>query len=310
VAARGRHHVETFLEMMAVERGAAKNTLDSYRRDLDDFSGFLGARGLGIQAAASDDIRDYLADLAGRGFTASTQRRRLSAIRQFQKFLYAEGVRPTDPTGPVDGPRRGRPLPKTLSRAAVDDLLGAVAADCERPDLSPAARLRALRLHALIEIAYATGLRVSELIGLPASAARGDLPVVVVRGKGGKERMVPIGGQAREAMRRYQEAVRATGRAGTGRWLFPSWSEEGHVTRQAFGRDLKAAAARAGLPPSAISPHVLRHAFASHILENGADLRVLQELLGHADISTTQIYTHVLEERLKQLVGTHHPLAG
>lgn len=306
---RGARHLESFLEMLAVERNAAENTLASYRRDLEDFGAFLQARGRGLDQATVDDMPAFLGDLTARGFAASSQARRLSAIRQFHKFLYGEGVRPTDPTGAVDSPKKRRPLPKILSREDVDRLIDATAAEAGRADVTPLGRLRALRLHTLLEVAYATGLRVSELVSLPASAVRGALPAIRVRGKGSKERIVPIGEKARAAMAAYQDAVRAEGKAGDGRWLFPSFGESGHFTRQAFARDLKAVAAAAGIPPSKISPHVLRHAFASHILENGADLRIVQELLGHADISTTQIYTHVLEERLKRLVAEHHPLA-
>ncbi|MEJ1160369.1 site-specific tyrosine recombinase XerD [Prosthecomicrobium sp. N25] len=305
---RGSHHVESFLEMLAVERNAAENTLAAYRRDLEDFGRFLAARGKAVAEAESEDVRAYMGDLAARGFAATSQARRLSALRQFQKFLYAEGVRSGDPTGTVDGPKRGRALPKVLSRAEVDRLIEAAEADTRRTDFTDAARLRALRLSALLEVAYATGLRVSELVGLPARAGTGDLPVLRVRGKGNKERIVPIGGKAEAALARWRAAAAAAGTANDA-WLFPSVGETGHFTRQAFARDLKALAVKAGVPPDRLSPHVLRHAFASHILENGADLRVVQELLGHADISTTQIYTHVLEERLKRLVAEHHPMA-
>lgn len=306
---RTGHHVEMFLEMLAVERSASANTLDAYRRDLDDFARFLGKAGRTPADAGTEDIRDYLADLTARGFAPTSQARRLSAIRQFQKFLYGEGVRPTDPSGAVDSPRRGRPLPKVLSREDVDRLIAAAEAVASGEEASDAERIRALRVRALLELAYASGLRVSELVSLPVAAGLGDQPAIVVKGKGGKERMVPIGEQARSAVRAYRSAVEAGGRARDGRWLFPSSGESGHITRQAFGRDVKVIAKAAGLDARAVSPHVLRHAFASHILENGADLRSVQELLGHADISTTQIYTHVVEGRLRQLVETHHPLA-
>lgn len=306
-ALRGGHHVETFLEMLAVERNAAANTLAAYRRDLDDYGGFLQRRGKAVSAAETADVAAYMADLAARGFAASSQARRLSAIRQFQKFLYGEGVRPTDPTGPVDGPKKGRPLPGVLSRAEVEALIAAALAAAEAAG-TDRARLKALRVAALLEVAYATGLRVSELVGLPAKALAGEMPVVRVRGKGDKERIVPIGEEALAAVARWQAALAAADRSDPV-WLFPSGGESGHITRQAFARDLKAIAVAAGIPADRVSPHVLRHAFASHILENGADLRVVQELLGHADISTTQIYTHVVEDRLKRLVAEHHPLA-
>ena len=293
--------------MLAVERNAAENTLAAYRRDLDDFGAFLSARGRGVGEAETADVADYMADLSRRGFAATSQARRLSAVRQFQKFLYGEGVRATDPTGPVDAPKRGQPLPSVLSREEVGRLMEAAGAAVGLAEGGPA-RLRALRLRALLEIAYATGLRVSELVGLPARALGTDLPVLRVRGKGNKERIVPVGERAQEALAAHVAALEAAGRRGSPRLVSP-FGGGGPFTRQAFARDLKTVAAEAGIDGDRISPHVLRPAFASHILENGADLRVLQELLGHADISTTQIYTHVVEERLKQLVAEHHPMA-
>ena len=306
---RGRHHLEAFLEMLAAERGTALNTLEAYRRDLDDFALHLAGAGRGMHEATTADIGAYLADLTARGFKASSQARRLSALRQFHKFLYAEGVRADDPTGPIDSPKKTRPLPKILSVAEVDRLIEAARAAALANDLTEAQRFRAQRLYALLEIAYATGLRVSELVGLPASAVKARTPFLTVKGKGGKERLVPLSDRARAAMGEHLALARASGRAGAEKWLFPSWGDSGHFTRQAFGRDLKAVAATVGIPAAKISPHVLRHAFASHIMANGADLRIVQQLLGHADIATTQIYTHVLDERLKALVEQHHPLA-
>lgn len=306
---RATHHIETFLEMLAAERGAAFNTLESYRRDLEDFGDFLAARGLGTHQATTEDIRAYLADLAARGFAASSQARRLSALRQFHKFLYGEAVRADDPTGPVDAPKKRRALPKVLDEDVVGRLIDTARAESQRADRSPAEHLRAARLYTLIEVAYATGLRVSELIALPASAIRRDR-FLTVRGKGGKERFVPLSDPARDAMAAYVAARKALDRDADSSWLFPSFGESGHFTRQAFARDLKAHAVTVGIPPGKISPHVLRHAFASHLLQNGADLRAVQQLLGHADISTTQIYTHVLDARLKALVNDHHPLAS
>ena len=306
------HLLESFLEMMAVERGAAAATLDAYGRDLGDWLGHLAASGRGALAAGADDVAAHMGGLAARGFEASTQARHLSALRQFHGFLYAEGFRPDDPTGTVDAPKKRRSLPKVLSEAEVDRLIETARGDADGdgdPPPSPAERGRALRLHALLETAYATGMRVSELVSLPAAAVRGDAPFLMVRGKGDKERLVPLSNRARAAMTAHLAGCRAAGRGGS-KWLFPSWGESGHTTRQAFARDLKALAERIGLRPEAVSPHVLRHAFASHILAHGADLRVVQQLLGHADISTTQIYTHVLDQRLRDLVETHHPLAG
>jgi integrase/recombinase XerD len=296
-----------FLDMVAAERGGAANTLAAYRRDLDDLAGFLAGRRRSVATAATADLRAYLAALAGRGFAASSVARRLSAIRQFYRFLYAEGHRQDDPAAIIDGPKRGRPLPKVLSVAEVDRLIAAArtAAETPRP---PPERLRALRLMCLIELLYATGLRISELVALPAAAARHDERMLVVRGKGGKERLVPLNGAAKAAMRAYLAGAAESRGGDRSKWLFASPGETGHLSRQHAGRELKELAAAAGLPADRVSPHVLRHAFASHLLANGADLRVVQTLLGHADISTTQIYTHVLDERLKSLVRDLHPL--
>jgi integrase/recombinase XerD len=297
-----------FLDMLAAERGAARNTLDAYRRDLEDYAAFLASRATAPEAAEAGLLRDYLEDLAERGLSPASSARRLSAVRQFHKFLYGEGYAGRDPTASLSGPRKARALPKTLSVAQVDHLLEIASEACGRPGLSPVEWLRALRMHCLLELLYASGLRVSELIALPRSAARTPESLIVVRGKGGKERLVPLTQAAKQAARTYLSELEAQGR-NTGPWLFPAESESGHLTRQAFARDLKAVAGAAGLRADAVSPHVLRHAFASHLLQNGADLRLIQELLGHADISTTQIYTHVLDERMKALVRDLHPLS-
>ena len=298
--------VALFLDMLAAERGAGKNTLAAYSRDLADFTDYL-AGGRAVATATTDDIRGYLGDLTKRGMQPATVARRLSAIRQLYRFLYAEGQRKDDPAAVLEGPKRGRALPKTLTLAEVDRLLR-VAGQSD-PQAPPAVRLRAARLACLVELLYATGLRVSELVALPASAARRDARVIVVRGKGNKERMVPLNDAAKQATAEYLALVAETGGGEAGaKWLFPSFGDSGHLTRQHFARELKALAGSAGLRAAQLSPHVLRHAFASHLLHNGADLRVVQTLLGHADISTTQIYTHVLEERLKSLVRDLHPL--
>ncbi|WP_370196473.1 site-specific tyrosine recombinase XerD [Aurantimonas sp.] len=309
LSAREGADIETFLEMMAVERGAADNTVAAYRRDLEDASGFMAGQGGSLMTATTEDIRAYVGRLAARGFAETSRSRRLSALRQYYRFLYVEGRRSDDPTGPIEGARRKRPLPKVMSEDEVDRLLDRAAAEAVDPEQSPARRVRAARLHALVELLYATGMRVSELVSLPRAVLRGRQRMIVVRGKGDKERMVPIGEAARDALTRFAEAMKLAGVGEEGRWLFPALSETGHLTRQAFARDLKALAARVDIPAERISPHVLRHAFASHLLQNGADLRAVQELLGHADISTTQIYTHVLEERLIRLVTDHHPLS-
>ncbi len=297
--------VELFLDMLAAERGASVNTLAAYRRDLTDFSADLGGAGRSVAAATSDDVRGHLGRLAKRGLAAASVARRLSAIRQLYRFLYSEGHRGDDPGAVIEGPKRGRTLPKVLSIKDVDTLL-AHARDGVDAETMPE-RLRAVRLACLLEVLYATGLRVSELVALPESAARRDQQMLVVRGKGGRERLVPLNDAAKRAMTDYL-ALRAEAKADKSKWLFPSFGASGHLSRQHFARDLKSLAATAGLKPAQVSPHVLRHAFASHLLQNGADLRVVQTLLGHADISTTQIYTHVLEERLKSLVRDLHPL--
>ena len=301
--------VELFLDMLAAERGAGENTLTAYRHDLDDLSAHLRAAGRTITKATTDDLRDFIANLSERGFKASSLARRLSAVRQIYKFLYAEGKRSDNPAAVLEGPKRARTLPKVLSIADVDALLKNARANSENAKQPVAQRLRATRLLCLLEVVYATGLRVSELVTLPASAARRDQRMLVVRGKGGKERLVPLNNPAKRAMSEYLELRTAAERDTKSKWLFPSFGEKGHLTRQHFARELKALGQGCGIRPERLSPHVLRHAFASHLLHNGADLRVVQTLLGHADISTTQIYTHVLEERLKTLVRDLHPLA-
>ncbi len=299
--------IALFLDMLAAERGAGANTLEAYGRDLADLAAHLKAGGVGIGKAATEDLRGYLAVLAERGFKATTVARHLSALRQLYRFLYAEGKRSDDPAAVLEGPKRGRALPKVLSIAEVDALLDAARRAAEDEIQEKAARLRAARLNCLIEVVYATGLRVSELVALPASAARHNQRMLVVRGKGGKERLVPLNQAAKRSMDEYL-TLRGDAREAQSKWLFPSFGEQGHLTRQHFARELKALGASCGIAPPRLSPHVLRHAFASHLLHNGADLRVVQMLLGHADISTTQIYTHVLEERLKALVRDLHPL--
>ncbi|HEY4192766.1 MAG TPA: site-specific tyrosine recombinase XerD [Mesorhizobium sp.] len=298
--------IEAFLEMMSAERGAAENTLSSYRRDLEDASEQIAG---GLATAGTGDLRAYLNDIAARGFAATSQARKLSAIRQFYKFLYAEGLRADDPTGTLDSPRKDRPLPKTMSEADTGRLLDRAALEAGDPAQGEGDPLAALRLHALVEVLYATGLRVSELVGLPVTVAQRDDRFFMVRGKGDKERMVPLSAKARTAMKTWLGARQKVPALAQSPFLFPAASESGALSRQVFARDLKGLAARAGIASAKISPHVLRHAFASHLLQNGADLRAVQQLLGHADISTTQIYTHVLEERLVRLVNDHHPLA-
>jgi integrase/recombinase XerD len=298
-----------FLDMIAAERGAALNTLDAYERDLVDYCDFLEGVRSGPMQASTNEIRGYLENLDARGFKATSMARRLSCLRQFHRFLYVEGRRGDDPAAVIEGPRRGRPLPKVLTTKQVDRLLEVAQEGIADPARPAAERLAAARMHCLLETLYATGLRVSELVSLPRSAARVREPLLAIKGKGGRERLVPLSDPARAAMRVYRGLLEER-RAGlaAGPWLFPADSESGHLTRQSFARDLKDAATAAGIASARVSPHVLRHAFASHLLQNGADLRIVQELLGHADVSTTQIYTHVLDERMKAMVRDLHPL--
>ena len=295
-------NVELFLEMMSAERGAAQATLKNYQRDLEDFAKFVGGQGARISLVDTGVVRNYLAFMAAAGLAASTAARRLSALRQFFGFLYAEGLRSDNPCIAVDGPRRIRPLPKVLAENEVERLL-TEARKKSGPD--------GARLVALVETLYATGLRVSELVSLPVSVATSDTRILMVRGKGDKERIVPLSEGAQEAITDYvavRPAFLKNGAASP--WLFPSRASSGHLTERRFGQMIKALAYDAEIDSSRASPHVLRHAFASHLLAHGADLRAVQQMLGHADISTTQIYTHVLEERLKEIVTRHHPLSS
>ena len=301
--------VELFLDMQAAERGAGENTLSAYCNDLADLAAYLHAQGSSIAGASTENLRGFLSSLSERGFKASSLARRLSAVRQLYRFLYAEGKRSDDPAAVLEGPKRARTLPKILSIAEVDGLLVQARTAAENDKQPSTQHLRAARLLCLLELVYATGLRVSELVTLPASAARRDQRMLVVRGKSAKERLVPLNQAAKRAMAEYLKLSADAGRDAQSKWLFPSFGEQGHLTRQHFARELKSLGETGGIAPERLSPHVLRHAFASHLLHNGADLRVVQTLLGHADISTTQIYTHVLEERLKALVRDLHPLA-
>lgn len=297
-------HIRSFLDMLVAERGAAANTLEAYARDLDAFAAYLSGRDKALEAAEAKDIQAFMQALSIEGQSSASRARRLSAVRQFYKFLAAEGIVANDPAAGQAGPKRERPLPKTLSIAEVDRLIAAAKQRCA--GLEGRAMFRALRFYCLLEILYATGMRVSELVSLPRTVLRGDPRVLTIKGKGGRERLVPLNPVARQALSTY---LAVSGRLDNSPWLFASRSSEGHVTRQGFASELKDVAGEAGLDPERVSPHVLRHAFASHLLDRGADLRAVQQLLGHADISTTEIYTHVLEERLKKLVNEHHPLA-
>lgn len=301
--------IDAFLEMMSAERGAAYNTLISYRHDLENAADYMKKNNVELVNASSAHITRYMGVLQNMGFAASSQARHLSALKQFYLFLYSEGVRTDDPTSIVAMPKKGRSLPKTMSEDDVSCLL--IQAETEAFEFcrTDKAKAHAMRNHALLEMLYATGLRVSELISLPVSFMRKHDAFFIVKGKGDKERMVPMSEKAIAAVHHYIELRDKHPKAEGCKWLFPNDSYEQPLARQVFARDLKAIGARCGLSSAQLSPHVLRHAFATHLLQNGADLRIVQQLLGHADISTTQIYTHVLDERLHQLVNEHHPLA-
>ena len=292
--------VEAFLEMMAVERDASPHTLSAYARDLADAEAGLGKGGL--IAADEAQIEAWFASLSTRGLSAATAARRRSAVRQFYRFALGEGWRTDDPSRRLDAPKQGRPLPRTLSRDEIEALLAAAGKDDSAG---------ATRMLALVELAYASGLRVSELLALKVEAVRRDPAWLIVRGKGGKERLAPLNGAAREAVKAWLDVrdARKPKKGPDSPWLFPSTGAEGHLTPRRFAQQLDQAAIDAGIDPARVSPHVLRHAFATHLLEGGADLRVVQTLLGHADIATTQIYTHVAVDRLSQVVNQHHPLA-
>ena len=304
-----RERIAVFLEAQAAEAGAARNTIAAYGRDLSDFLDFTTAKGLDLITLDRAAVEDWLVRLEAEGLAKATRARRLSAVKQFYRFAYDEGWRADNPTLQISGPGKAQRLPKTLSIEEVEALLEA-GRDQGR---SPAEQIRN---RCLMELLYATGMRVSELVGLPVAAARGNPAMLMVRGKGDKERMVPLSAPAREALAAWlatrdaaEEAARIARRLPPSRFLFPSSGKEGHLTRQGFHALLKDIALAAGLDPARVTPHVLRHAFATHLLQGGADLRVIQTLLGHADLSTTEIYTQVLEERLKDLVLGHHPLA-
>jgi integrase/recombinase XerD len=293
---------EAFLEMMAVERAAARNTLTAYAKDLADAEGFLAGRGRDLSDASTADVEAYFSALGERGLSAATAARRRASVRGFYRFALGEGWRKDDPSRRIDAPKKGRPLPKVLSRAEVDRLIAAAGA---RDGAA------GLRLACMVELLYASGLRISELLALPAAAVARDPAYLIVKGKGGKERLAPLNDAARAAVQAYLPARKSFFAKGVtdSPWLFPSRGEGGRLTRRRFSQLLAESAAAAGVDPAKVSPHVLRHAFATHLLEGGADLRSVQKLLGHADIATTQIYTHVTGERLKAVVEGAHPLA-
>jgi len=301
--------INQFLEMLGAERAAAQNTLDSYARDLNHLSENTAP---GLKDISRDHVRAYLAALQRQGMAPRTQARKLSSLRQFFKFLYGEAIRDDNPILGIDSPKTGQSLPKLLSEEQVDKLLTLAQTKAEE-----APGLKSLRLHALMELLYATGLRVTELVSLPLAAVRSGQPYIFVRGKGDKERLVPMNARAIRALDAYIDVmtprsgidVTPSRSGGSGKWLFPSRGVKGHLTRHRFAQLLKQLGEEVGILPSQLSPHVLRHAFATHLLSRGADLRAVQKMLGHSDITTTQIYTHVLAERLKSLVQQKHPLS-
>ncbi|MDZ4374239.1 MAG: site-specific tyrosine recombinase XerD [Phenylobacterium sp.] len=298
-----RHRwTDAFLEMMAVERAAARNTLTAYARDLQDASGFLARRGLDLASAGAEDVEAYFSALGAQGLSPATAARRRAALRQFYRFVLSEGWRDDDPSRRVEAPRQGRSLPKVLSREEMDRLIAAAAARDGA---------QGLRLGCMVELAYASGLRISELTSLPLAMLARDPAFVIVKGKGGKERLAPLNDTARAAVKAYLEVRKTFLSKGDAAnpWLFPSRGKGGRLTPRRFAQLLDEAAVACGIDPARVSPHVLRHAFATHLLEGGADLRVVQTLLGHADIGTTQIYTHVASDRLREVVATKHPLA-
>ncbi len=314
----GHYLVESFLEMMSAERGAADNTIQAYRRDLAGYLGFLARHGSDAARCGQGDVQAFLADLERQGRSPASTARTLSAVRQFHRFLCEDRFRPTDPTRIVSRPKVPASLPRILSEAEVERLFATAEKAVAQAD-TQAAFARARRVLVMLEMLYATGMRISELVSLPRAAVLQDGQFLTITGKGGKERVVPLTDRARDAVRALvmdmeQAEDAAQGRKGpvrenSGGYLFPARGRSGHVSRQVFARMLKDLAVAAGIPAEKVSPHVLRHAFASHLLAGGADLRIVQTLLGHADISTTQIYTHVLDERLRALVENHHPLA-
>ena len=315
--------INEFLAMLSAERGASQNTLESSERDLNGYKAFLQSalsNTKSIEEAEKADIKSYLSHLKANGLASSSRARQLSALRQFYRFLLTERYIKEDPSAHIEAPKQQRPLPKIMSAEDVEQLIQTAKNECEQK--SGHANYQATRILCLLELLYATGMRVSELVGLPYAVLNGDERMFTIKGKGGRERLVPLNKSARRALQEYlvcledeleknksSKGTQKRGRKSAPKWLFPSNSKEGHLTRQRFGQELKELALKAGLKPEKVSPHVLRHAFASHLLDRGADLRAVQQLLGHADISTTEIYTHILEERLKKLVESHHPLA-
>jgi integrase/recombinase XerD len=298
--------LDQFLEMMSAERGAARNSIEAYRRDIEGYLSHLEASNVHVADAKTDDVRGFIASLDRQGMARSSMSRKLSAVRQFHGFLLAEGYAAADPSLIVHGPKQDRNLPRIVSAEQVGRLLACAAEQAHAA--KGAGQFRAMRMHCLLELLAATGLRVSELVGLPFRAVSGKDEFINVRGKGGRDRIIPVSDRARTVLQRYADVLRERF-GGEPKWLFPSHGASGTLTRQHFALELKALASLSGLDPNRVSPHVLRHVFASDLLAHGADLRAVQQMLGHADIATTQIYTHVQPARLRSELERHHPLA-
>jgi len=302
-------YIESFIEMLSAERGASDNTLIAYKSDINQYFSFLLKKNINLIDANTNDIRKWISRLSATGIASTSLARKITAIKQLYNFLFEENIIDLNPAKTIENPRLGRSLPKVLSEENIVMLFDFIKNKTNASNLSNAKRINLQRLLCQVEILYATGLRVSELIGLTINQVLGEDLFITIKGKGGKERLVPLTDLAKKEILEYIDMIKISKNINLSYYLFPSNSKSGHITRQRFGQDLKAISIEAGLNPNLISPHVIRHAFASHLLSGGADLRVVQQMLGHSDISTTQIYTHILDDRLKSLVIKHHPLS-
>jgi integrase/recombinase XerD len=302
-------YIESFIEMLSAERDASENTLTAYKSDINQYFSFLVKKKINLIDANTSDIRKWISKLSETGIASSSLARKITAVKQLYNFLFEENIIKLNPAKTIDNPRLGRSLPKVLSEENITRLLDFIKNKTKDDNLTDLKRINLQRLLCQVEILYATGFRVSELIGLTINQVLGEDLFITIKGKGGKERLVPLTELAKKEILEYIDMIKISKNINLSYYLFPSRSKSGHITRQRFAQDLKAVSIEAGLDPKSISPHVIRHAFASHLLSGGADLRVVQQMLGHSDISTTQIYTHILDDRLKSLVIKHHPLS-
>ncbi|MGY9051762.1 MAG: site-specific tyrosine recombinase XerD [Alphaproteobacteria bacterium] len=302
-------HIESFIEMLSAERNSSENTLVAYKSDINQYFSFLVKKNINLIDASTSDIRNWISALSKTGIASSSLARKITAVKQLYNFLFEENLIKLNPAKTIENPRLGRPLPKVLSEENITRLLDFIKNKTKDKKLTDSKKIKLQRLLCQVEILYATGFRVSELIGLTINQVLGEDLFITIKGKGGKERLVPLTELAKKEILEYLDMVKMSKNINLSHYLFPSGSKSGHITRQRFAQDLKAVSIEAGLNPKLISPHVIRHAFASHLLSGGADLRVVQQMLGHSDISTTQIYTHILDDRLKSLVIEHHPLS-